>query len=72
MFLFNRVSVQFTSFAENKFSVSILTKYTASLYWATATLTFTGYGDVRPSTLFEKFFSVVVMLSSQFLQCIYF
>lgn len=37
--------------------------YTMSVYWATSTLSSTGYGDLRGLTRGEKWFSVVVMLT---------
>ncbi|MEL6740182.1 MAG: cyclic nucleotide-binding domain-containing protein, partial [Planctomycetota bacterium] len=38
--------------------------YASSLYWATATLTSTGYGDVRAGSETEKMFAVGAMLTS--------
>lgn len=36
--------------------------YVTSLYWSAATVTSTGYGDVRAYTIPEKVFSVFVMI----------
>jgi len=43
--------------------------YTSSLYWATATATSTGYGDVRAYTTNEKLFSIVAMLAGKLTLC---
>jgi len=37
--------------------------YTTSLYWATATATSTGYGDIRAYSTNEKVFSIIGMLA---------
>lgn len=34
-------------------------KYFEAIYWASATLTTTGYGDVLPISVFEKAFAII-------------
>lgn len=36
-----------------------------SWYWATATMTSTGYGDIKPETLIEMVFSCFVMVGGK-------
>ncbi|XP_068674268.1 cyclic nucleotide-gated channel rod photoreceptor subunit alpha-like [Montipora foliosa] len=43
-------------------TVSVGKRYILSLYWATATATGTGYGDIHAVTLGEKWFSIFSML----------
>ncbi|XP_074616516.1 uncharacterized protein LOC141875947 [Acropora palmata] len=42
--------------------VGVAKRYILSLYWATATATGTGFGDVHAVTLGEKWFSIISML----------
>lgn len=38
--------------------------YVAAIYWAITTLTTTGYGDIRPISLYEKVYAVLTMVFS--------
>ena len=38
------------------------TEYVASLYWAAATMTSTGYGDIRAGTTMGRLFALCAML----------
>ncbi|XP_022782902.1 cyclic nucleotide-gated cation channel alpha-3-like [Stylophora pistillata] len=44
-------------------SVDVWKRYVLSLYWATATATSTGYGDLHAETIGEKWFSIIAMLT---------
>ncbi|RMX52130.1 hypothetical protein pdam_00015158 [Pocillopora damicornis] len=43
--------------------VNVGKRYVLSLYWATATATSTGYGDLHAATIGEKWFSIFAMLT---------
>ena len=51
---FDRDAVAEVTFLDNT--------YVTSLYWSAATVTSTGYGDVRAYTIPEKIFSIFVMV----------
>lgn len=40
--------------------------YVTSLYWATATATSTGYGDITAQTVFEKMLSILAMMVGRY------
>ena len=40
--------------------------YLTSFYWATATITSTGFGDLHPRATLEKIFAISAMLISKF------
>jgi len=40
--------------------------YVTSLYWATATITSTGYGDVPPKTIGEKIYAITTMIVGKY------
>eukprot|EP01135_Chromosphaera_perkinsii_P004900 Nk52_evm5s304 gene=Nk52_evmTU5s304 len=41
---------------------SVLSRYIASIYWATATTTSTGYGDIKPEGTLERVYAIVIMI----------
>lgn len=41
---------------------SVLYQYVVSLYWATATTTTVGYGDIRAHTHLERAYATVIMV----------
>ncbi|CAH1786243.1 unnamed protein product [Owenia fusiformis] len=51
------------SFGLNLEQADAMTTYVVSLYWAMATATSTGYGDIYPVNLNEKWYSVIGMLA---------
>ena len=48
----------FTSYGIDEHTGAFSTKYTASLYWAVATLTGVGYGDIHATTTSERVMSI--------------
>jgi hypothetical protein len=46
---------------ESKHHSDVLTRYVSSLYWAYTTMTTVGYGDITPTTTFERIFAVIAM-----------
>ena len=38
-------------------------RYTSALYWATTTMSTTGYGDIVPLTNYERGYALLVMLA---------
>jgi len=62
--LAGNVSYAFMNEAQHQFDA-----YTTSLYWATATTTSTGYGDITAYNTLEKIFSVIAMIAGKLMQC---